>query len=403
VDRVVADNRRVPVRRRAAGQPQAPQFATALHVGLGRDQRLCVFGCVAVIFQYRQHVFFSLASVSSTNRRLWTRFFLSGVLGYCGEVALQSIGLYYGNWIHTNTVFLAGGSSTTLYRNYATKSGAQSPPLPGNTLLVGALQNFVSTAARLGMTATTYSGACGTGAAYLSSFVKPAIDAGQPVVMGLVDPTLNSGFSYDHIVNVVGYTPEASGGGGVSSLYYNTLMYLQSNALNASRQILSRAQCSGSYAAIGSEYCLPGAPNDCAGSGDPSGNVYAHAVTGNSAPGQFFAQLQVNISNEPDVSPVDAWYYSGSVTGGAGFSKTPLNAPVAFSGQLNVFGLSVGSSYSCAMFTSASLLSPVCDHLNAPWTKLWTFVATAAVNTFSITAADFTSTANSYFFRYVCA
>ena len=56
----------------------------------------------------------------------------------------------------------------------------------------------------------------------------------------------------------------------------------------------------------------------------------------------------------------------------------------------------------CAMFTNASLLSPMCDHLNAPWSKLWTFVATAAVNTFSITAADFTSTTNSYYFRCVC-
>ncbi len=327
---------------------------------------------------------------------------LSGVLGYCGEVALQSIALYYGNWIHSNTVFLAGGSSTTLYTNYATKRGAQSPPLPGNTLLVGALQNFVATAAKLGMAATTYSGACGSGAAFLSSFVRPAIDAGQPVVMGLVDPTLNSGYSYDHIVNVVGYTPDAAG--GVASLYYNTLMYLQTNALNASALLVPRAQCTraGGYAAIGSEYCLPGAPNDCAGGGDPSGNVYAHAVTGNSAPGQFFAQLQVNHSNEPDVSPVDAWYYSGSVTRGAGFSTTPLNAPVAFTGQLNVFGLTVGASYSCAMFTDAARLSPVCDHLNAPWTKLWTFIATATVNTFSITAADFTSTANSYFFRYAC-
>ncbi len=80
----------------------------------------------------------------------------------------------------------------------------------------------------------------------------------------------------------------------------------------------------------------------------------------------------MDISNEPDMSVVDSFYYSGWIN-----SKTPnsakpynfVNAAVSFTGMLNVYGLTSGSSYTCVQFSSASQIPSTCNHLAASWKR----------------------------------
>ena len=162
----------------------------------------------------------------------------SGVLGYCGETSIQSAGLYYGNWLHTQSVFAAGATpdadATTLYggvsfafffsfgfgfwawtthifrtrsgndpryKNYGARADPQPNKVPGYTVNVG--QNFNSAAAALGLSATKYAtDQCGTATDFLNNYVKPNIDNGFPVVLGFLDPNLPQ--QYDHIQPIVG-------------------------------------------------------------------------------------------------------------------------------------------------------------------------------------------------------
>ncbi len=103
----------------------------------------------------------------------------TGILGYCGEVSIQSTALMYGNWIHTEHAFQAGGIAnnnaaaahprnamvTVLWQNWATAnsnpptsyaSGAPDGSVPGMTMLIGQTENFALAADFLGLTVDSW-------------------------------------------------------------------------------------------------------------------------------------------------------------------------------------------------------------------------------------------------------
>jgi hypothetical protein len=103
----------------------------------------------------------------------------TGVLGYLGETSIQSSALMYGNWIHTEHVFQAGGIAnnhpgaaqprnamvTTLWQDWATAnanpptsyaSGTPDGSVPGMTIMIGKVENFALAADFLGLTVDSW-------------------------------------------------------------------------------------------------------------------------------------------------------------------------------------------------------------------------------------------------------
>ncbi len=83
--------------------------------------------------------------------------YAGGVVGYRGETSLQSAALFYGNWVHSEHVFQAGGklltataNTTTLYTDYGNTTGAAGQ-VPGRVVVVGQAGNFHTAATALGL------------------------------------------------------------------------------------------------------------------------------------------------------------------------------------------------------------------------------------------------------------
>jgi hypothetical protein len=147
----------------------------------------------------------------------------------------------------------------------------------------------------------------------------------------------------------------------VSAIYYNTLFWGATTRMSP-LVYKARADCVGSLTTLGSSYCLSGV----AGSQEQN---HGAAILGNMHPGQVFAQLTVSIANEPDLSAVDAFYYSGwmKFKGNTVNTFKSINAPVAFSGTLNVYNLTIGTKYACVRYTSVHAVPINCNHLGGQW------------------------------------
>jgi hypothetical protein len=147
----------------------------------------------------------------------------------------------------------------------------------------------------------------------------------------------------------------------MSAIYYNTLFWGATTRMSP-LVYKARADCTGSVTTLGSSYCLTG----LAGSQEQN---FGAAILGNMYPGQVFAQLTVGIANEPDLSAVDAFYYGGwmKLNGNAVSAFKPIHAPVAFAGTLNVYNLTIGTTYSCVRFTSVQAVPTNCNHLGGQW------------------------------------
>jgi hypothetical protein len=291
------------------------------------------------------------------------------IVGYCGENSMQSAAQYYGNWFSQETVFRANGQSTVLSGSGGTVSGQQ--------LLLGSNDHLVAMGLSLNYEQFDTNNVPTPHTPVFLNWVKTQIDLSYPTISGWYDPTLKDN-EYDHIMPIVGYNAT---NGVITQLYYNSLLYVQTNV--QTDFVKSRAECNKSTGYSGTEYCLPSVQN------------FGIAITGNKYPGQYAAQLTVPFANEPDWGAIDGYYYNKTINVGTG---DPISSPVSFSGTLNVFGLTAGKEYSCVRYDSVSSLPTNCDFLYGNHASRYDFVATQ--NVMAIIAHGLMSN-GTYLFRFV--
>lgn len=290
------------------------------------------------------------------------------IVGYCGENAMQSAAEYYGNYFSQELVFRASGQTTTLTGGGGTIAGQQ--------LLLGRNDDLVAAGLSLNYEQFDNTKATPQSTAFLA-WVKTNIDLNRPVISGWFDPTL-SDKDYDHIMPVVGYD-SATPGGPITTLYYNSLLYLHTNKQTSFVQ--TREQCKATSGYKGAEYCLPSVTN------------YGITIMGNKYPGQYFAQLSVPFANEPDWGAVDGYYYKYNLNVGNG---KPISDPISFNANLNVYGLTAGQKYSCVRYDTVASLPVNCNFLFGPYAARYDFTAAAAVSVVAVTGL---MSNGSYMFR----
>jgi len=180
------------------------------------------------------------------------------VSGYCGEASLQSVALYYGNWLTQDAVRGTTGGY----------DGAH------EVLLDNSSCSSVSVAAHFKLRTSEWKAweVPQPQADAFLAWMKGAVDEGTPVVFGLYMTVYHSP-TYDHIVPLVGYDDD--------SLYFNDLYFNQTLHASLRHVVKSRSQCWGVRKHSGAaEYCLPKKNNygyRVLGNLDPSASCYPFA------------------------------------------------------------------------------------------------------------------------------
>merc|ERR1712113_973931 len=124
----------------------------------------------------------------------------ASAVGYCGSMSLQTIGLYFGNWIMQDAARGTNGGHG-----------------PQNELLLGGRDSSESHALKVLHFNLTSWGDWRESKPQHAAFLKwarEAIDASNPVIFGVFMRTLSDP-DYDHIVPMVGYDS--------TGIYFNDL------------------------------------------------------------------------------------------------------------------------------------------------------------------------------------
>lgn len=244
--------------------------------------------------------------------------------GYCGSMSLQTIGLYFGNWI---TEDAARGSNGGHDAKHALLIG------------MGESENHALKVFRFNFTSWDDGRERRPQHTAFLKWAKDAIDAGEPVIFGVYMRLLKDP-DYDHIVPMVGY--DATG------IYFNDLHSNSTLRYDISDFVRSRKCCSG-----GSEewsYCLPSSVD------------YGVRVHGNADRDGILLPVRLSMDSwtEPDYSSEDAHHQK----------------PIELKGKVVVTQLHPGVSYALLRYEDASLV-PDRDFLKSSYTSREDFVAPA--------------------------
>ena len=166
--------------------------------------------------------------------------------GYCGSMSLQTAAIYYGSWLSQDAIRGTSGGHNGKH-----------------SLLIGGRGRKAETSAcaalKLNCSAWDFDAAPNPQSARFLQWASAAIDAGQPVIMGLYwaeesDP------DYDHIVPMVGYSEDA--------VYFNDLHSNTTTRAELPGFVSNRKHCTGSpdsscWAALAAD-CGAGRSKSCA-------------------------------------------------------------------------------------------------------------------------------------------
>eukprot|EP00929_Paragymnodinium_shiwhaense_P004575 TRINITY_DN105634_c0_g1_i1.p1 TRINITY_DN105634_c0_g1~~TRINITY_DN105634_c0_g1_i1.p1 ORF type:complete len:340 (-),score=45.60 TRINITY_DN105634_c0_g1_i1:46-1065(-) len=232
-------------------------------------------------------------------------------VGYCGSMSLQTVALYYGNWITQDAARGTNGGTG-----------------PQNSLLLGghhekdtypSSESHALKVLKFRYTSWDDRHAERPQHKAFIEWARSALDAGDPVIFGVYQHGLDD-VDYDHIVPMVGYDSDA--------LYFNDLHSNFTMRYKVPDFVRSRKECGGNVGKKVYHYCLP-----------PSVN-YGISVHGNADSKNELlpARLHVNSWTEPDYSKEDAHH----------------QIPVEMTGTLTVTDLKAGVKYALLRYEHSS-------------------------------------------------
>lgn len=275
-----------------------------------------------------------------------------GVSGYCGSCSLQTAGIYYGNWLTQDRVRGTTGAH----------DGAHEILL-GNSTCCSAVAAALDL--KLNVSQWDFGTALEPQHPAFLTWMKDAIDAGEPVVFGVYMQT-ETASTFDHIVPLVGYEiaqqdeaekerGQQQGGDGMLGamhIYFNDLHSHTTQRKNVSSFVSTRKDCAASLPWDKRfEYCLPSLVD------------YGYRVHGNLDTKQELVPTRLSVPSwdEPDYSVEDGRH----------------EKPVVLSATVHVSNLVPGQSYALLRFNDPDTV-PHHDFLHAAYAERTDFVATKA-------------------------
>ena len=227
-----------------------------------------------------------------------------GTSGYCGSASLQTVALYYGNWLDQDAVRGATGGHDGAHQLLLTDGGCCSSVDVARQL-------------HLNVSVWPHATAPRPQAAAFVKWMARSIDEGHPVVFGVYMAT-ERGAQYDHIVPLVGYEAEAGDThagdthagdthaddthagdqvhANIRALLYNDLHSDRTLVGNLSTWVAERAACEASLPwAERFSYCLP------------ADTAFGYRTHGNHDPRRELvpARLRMHSWAQPDTSDED--------------------------------------------------------------------------------------------------
>jgi len=280
-------------------------------------------------------------------RRMWG--WSGNVDGYCGETSIQSMGLYYGNYVSQELVRYADGNSE---------------------LLVGINDAKALKALKYSYEEWDFEAARNPQEKAFKAWIKSNLDQGYPVTAGFYLKEQNGDPDYDHIMVIVGYTVDSQG--NMNGLYHND--YYQDVVSLTSATFATRSKCTMKSPKQPFDYCLPVDVDygvAVFGIVDPLGETYR-------------ATLATDMWDEPDWGAEDKLHQK----------------PILFASQLTVSGLTKGNPYTCLRFDDATSLPAKGNFLSGSWDARFDFVANS---TTAVVDVDPVMSDGQYFYRCVDA
>lgn len=232
-----------------------------------------------------------------------------GLSGFCGSASVQTVALYFGNWLTQNEVRGFTGGYDATHQLVLGGSPCCSA--------VDAARHF-----HLRVEEWKYWEQPQPQALRFVEWMKDAVDRSQPVVFG-VYMTVENNTEFDHIVPLVGYDDE--------SLFFNDLYFNRTLRADVDTFVQRREACSGAPEHAGvKSYCLPQVVD------------LGFSVIGNVDPrGELFPVRLIMSSNaEPDYSIEDGKH----------------DAPSELSAEVVVTGLPPGGHFALLRFSDVGSL-----------------------------------------------
>lgn len=287
--------------------------------------------------------------------------------GYCGETSVQTVGLYYGNYISQGIIIqVSGGKSLLLGNNSDTKAC--------NAL------NFINTSKKV-----AYS---------IDDFRKFLQSTNMPIIMGWYDWIGDDSnvSTYDHIIVIKGFDNNSD------TIYYNDHFLLDDSISPLTEIFKTRNECKTDDESVVPPYvfCAPNVVNKtCPSFGDCSNSgqcycTYVLLITGNVDPlGELLPfQLFSDRPDEPDWGQQDGLNMS----------------PVSLNFSALVSGLKVGKSYTLLRFDNYTKV-PKNGFKNNIGTEDMKYVFTASSTSTTLSSIPILSQGvlsnGSYFYRCI--
>lgn len=267
-------------------------------------------------------------------------------LGYCGEMSLQTAGIYYGNWLNQAAVRLTSGFDDP-------EHFLELEALHGNRSFKHACDIF-----KLECSAWDLNRRERPQHDAFLAWSRTAIDHGWPVLFSVYQKGDSDPVS-DHYVPMVGYDDTA--------IYFNDLNRSQTLRSELSMFVQTRRTCNYPSAP---EWCLPR---------DMNAGLRVH---GNADVDHVLLPIRLLMSSwkEPDFSKEDRQH----------------EAPTLLTAKLNITGLSAGLTYVVLRYSDPNQV-PDRDFLNSKFDSKFIFKAAGDVFTQSVTFMSNSTT----FFRCI--
>lgn len=240
-----------------------------------------------------------------------------GTSGYCGSASLQTVGLFYGNWLDQDHVRGVTGGHDGAHELMLADGGCCSSVQVARQL-------------HLNVSAWPHATAPQPQARAFVEWMRKAVDAHEPVVFGVYMAT-EDGAQYDHIVPLTGYelaAPDGASPPEVSALLYNDLHANHALVGNLSSWIHDREGCKRSLPwSERFSYCLPAT------------TAFGYRVHGNHDPKHELLPVRLTMDSwtQPDTSTEDDKH----------------EKPVILSAEIEITHLTAGARFALLQYARA--------------------------------------------------
>ena len=160
--------------------------------------------------------------------------------GFCGSVSLQTVAIYFGNWLTTNYI---RGTSGGYDAKHSLLIGYEKDLSPGTTSTAHACRVL-----RMNCSMWDYNTQRAPQHDNFLQWLEDAIGNGHPVITGLYWG-VESSQDYDHIVPVVGFDSR--------HIYYNDLHSPTTIRASRTKFVANRKQCNSPRMFGSRSFCLP--------------------------------------------------------------------------------------------------------------------------------------------------